>query len=68
MSEWIKTEDKLPEKEKWVEIKDPLVEGNVSHALLIDTEWGTTEWLYCGMIHMAIDMVKEWREIAETES
>lgn len=63
--EWIKTEEKLPEKDTWVKVKDPLVEGKIGHAVLIDTAWGTTEWLYAGMIHMAIDMIKEWREIEE---
>ena len=65
MKEWNKTEEKLPEKNVWVEVKAEIFPNTTGHALLIDTEWGTTEWLYGGMIHMAIDMVKEWREIED---
>lgn len=63
MEEWNKTEEKLPEKNVWVEVKAEMFPNTIGHALLIDTEWGTTEWLYSGIIHMAINMVKEWREI-----
>lgn len=65
MKEWNKTEEKLPEKNVWVKVKTKMFPNTIGHALLIDTEWGTTEWLYGGMIHMAIDMIKEWREIEE---
>ena len=62
MGEWIKTEDRLPDKGKFVEVKAKPFEGTTGHAVLVDTEWGTTEWLYAGMINMAIDMITEWRE------
>ena len=65
MAKWIKTKDKLPEKNKWVDVKDPLVKGKIGHALLVDTKWGTTEWLYAGIINMDINMIEEWFEDGE---
>lgn len=63
MKEWIKTEEKLPEKYKLVEVKTEIFPDTIGQALLIDTEYGSTLFLYGGIIHMAINMVKEWREI-----
>ena len=65
MKDWVKTSDKLPEKNKWVEVKAEPFPDTTGHALLVDTAWGTTEWLYAGMINMAVDMITEWREEEE---
>ena len=68
MKEWIKTEEKLPEKNVWVEVKAEMFPNTTGYALLVDAEWGTTEWLYSGIINMAIDMIQEWREVKDENS
>ena len=63
-NEWIKTKDQLPAKNEWVEVKADPFPNEIGHAVLIDTDWGTTEFVYAGIIHMAKDMISEWRKLA----
>lgn len=62
-NEWIPCKERLPEKYTWVEVKAKPFPKSTAPAILVDTEWDTTnpEWLYCGMISMAVDLVTEWR-------
>lgn len=69
MNDWIKTTEKLPEKETLVEVKSDYFSDGANYAVLANTEHGT-KWFYFGtdpvnnkIIRMGLEAISEWRSV-----
>lgn len=69
MNDWIKTVERLPEKETLVEVKSDYFPDGANYAILADTEQGI-EWFYFGtdpvnnkITRMGLEVISEWRSV-----
>lgn len=61
-NQWqICSNDNLPDPERLLYVKaDPFPESKTP-AVLIDTAWGTKEFILYGAIHVEVGMVRAWK-------